>query len=82
MSEEELHAVAHFNADLSGWVCNCGAGGIPFGDRYTNREMRNHLRYSHTIEGAIVSLGARDTFMYAQQPVPIPRKGGNECLVK
>lgn len=67
--EETLYSVAHYNVEIGGWICNCGAGGVPFGARYTNLEMRRHLRYSHQVGGPIVSLGARDVFMYAQQRV-------------
>ena len=67
--EGNLFAIAHFNASLSGWVCNCGAGSVPFGDRYTNMEMRRHLRYSHGVDGPITSLGARDVFMYSTKEV-------------
>jgi len=69
--KEEMFSVAHHNVELDGWVCNCGAGGKPFGLRYSNQEMRRHLRYAHLVEGPIVSLGARDVFMYANQPVSI-----------
>ena len=69
LEKGNLHTIAYYNCEVGGWICNCGAGSIPFGDRYSNREMRNHLRYSHQIDTPIVSLGARDIFMYSTKEV-------------